>query len=45
MAFLLGYILDLIVEHGVVEGQAQADGMCGLHVLLADLVRLAVGLL
>ncbi len=45
MAGLLGCVLDLVVEDGVIERQAQADGVRRLHVLFADLVGLAVGLL
>ena len=36
---------DLIEEDREVECQAQADGVCGLHVLLADVKRLLVGVL
>uniref|UniRef100_S4RL07 Uncharacterized protein n=1 Tax=Petromyzon marinus TaxID=7757 RepID=S4RL07_PETMA len=45
LAGLLRRVLDLIVKDGEVEGQTQADGMCGLHMLLADLVGLLIGLL
>lgn len=44
-AGLLGRVEDFIVEDGEVEGQAQADGVCWLHVLLADVKSVLVGLL
>ena len=44
-AGLLRRVEDLVVEHGEVEGQAQADGVCGIHLLLADVKRLLVSLL
>ena len=37
LAGVFWIVLDLIAEDGVVKCQAQADGMCGLHVCLADL--------
>ena len=36
---------DLIVEDGEVKCQAQADGMCGVHLSLADVKRFLVCLL
>lgn len=44
-AGLLGRVEDFIVEDGEVEGQAQPDGVCWLHVLLADVEGVLVGLL
>ncbi len=44
-AGLLGRVEDFVVEDGEVEGQAQPDGVCWLHVLLADVEGLLVGLL
>ncbi|KAG5272451.1 hypothetical protein AALO_G00165710, partial [Alosa alosa] len=44
LARLLGRVLDLVVEDGEVERQAQADGVRGGHAL-ADLERLLVGAL
>lgn len=38
----LGVVEDLIVKHGEVESQPQADGVCGLHLLLADVESLLV---
>lgn len=45
VAGLLGRVQDLIVEDGEVESQAEPDWVCGLHVLLADLKCILVGLL
>lgn len=44
-AGLLGRVEDFVVEDGEVEGQAQPDGVCWLHVLLADVEGVLVGLL
>ena len=44
-AGLLGRVQDLVVEDGEVEGEAEPDGVRGLHVLLADVEGLLVGLL
>lgn len=44
-AGLLWRVQDLVVEDGEVEGQAEPDGVRGLHVLLADVEGLLVGLL
>lgn len=44
-AGLLRRVEDFVVEDGEVEGQAQPDGVCWLHVLLADVEGLLVGLL
>jgi len=41
-AGFLWRVEDLVEEDREVEGQAQADGMCGDHLLLADLKRLVV---
>lgn len=38
-AGLLGRVQDLIEEDREVEGQAQTDGVSGLHVALADVKR------
>lgn len=42
LAGLLGCVLDLVVEDGKVERQAQADGMGGRHAL-ANIESLFVG--
>lgn len=42
---LFGGIGDLVVEDGEVEGQPQADGVRGLHLLFADVHGLLVGFL
>ena len=44
-ARLLGGVEDFVVEDGEVEGQAQPDGVRRLHVLLADVEGVLVGLL
>lgn len=44
-AGLLGRVEDFVVEDGEVEGQAEPDGVRRLHVLLADVEGLLVGLL
>lgn len=44
-AGLLGRVEDFVVEDGEVESQAQPDGVCWLHVLLADVEGVLVGLL
>ena len=44
-AGLLGRVEDFVVEDGEVEGQAQPDGVCWLHVLLADVEGVLVSLL
>lgn len=44
-AGLLGRVEDFVVEDGEVEGQAQPDRVRWLHVLLADVEGLLVGLL
>lgn len=44
-AGLLGRVEDFIIEDGEVEGQAQPDGVRWLHVLLADVEGVLVGLL
>lgn len=44
-AGLLRRVEDFVVEDGEVEGQAQSDGVCWLHVLLADVEGFLVGLL
>lgn len=44
-ARLLWRVEDFIIEDGEVEGQAQPDGVCWLHVLLADVKGILVGLL
>lgn len=41
----VGRVEDLVVEDREVEGQAQPDGVCGLHVLLAEIEGLLVGML
>lgn len=44
-AGLVRRVEDLVVEDREVEGQAQPDGVRGLHVLLADVEGILVGLL
>lgn len=44
-AGLLRRVEDLVVENGEVESQAQADGVGGLHLCLADVKRILVGVL
>lgn len=36
---LIRRVEDLVVEDGEVEGQAESDGMCGLHLFLTDVKR------
>ena len=36
---------DLVVEDGEVEGEAEADGVCRLHLGARDVERVLVGLL
>ena len=45
LARLVGGVEDLVVEHGEVEGEPQSDGVCGLHLGLADLKSVLVGFL
>lgn len=45
VAGLLGRVQNLIIEDGKVESQTKPDGVRGLHVFLADLKRVLVGLL
>lgn len=45
VAGLLGRVQDLVVEDREVESQTKPDGVCGLHVFLADLKRILVGVL
>ena len=37
MTGLVGTVEDLVVEDGEVEGEAQPDGVGGLHLTLADI--------
>ena len=45
LAGLVGGVEDLVVEDGEVEGEAQPDGVGGLHLTFADLEGVLVGLL
>ena len=45
LAGLVGGVEDLVVEDGEVEGEAQPDGVGGLHLTFADLKGVLVGLL
>ena len=45
LASLLWRVEDLVVEDGEVEGEAQPDGVGGLHLTFADLEGVLVGLL
>ena len=42
---LVGAVEDLVVKHGEIEGEAEADGVGGLHLALADLEGVLVRLL
>lgn len=42
-AGLLWRVEDFVVEDGEVQGQAQTDGVCRLHVLLADFEGVLIG--
>lgn len=44
-ASLFRIVLDLIVEDREIEGQAQADGVCGVQVFLAYLESKVISLL
>ena len=45
LAGLLWRVEDLVEEDREVEGQAEADGVCGVHMGPADVKGLLVGLL
>ena len=45
IAGLLWRVEDLVEEDREVEGQAEADGVCGVHLLPADVKGVLVGLL
>lgn len=45
LAGLVRRVENLIEEDGEVEGQTQTDGVCGLHLILADVKRCLVSLL
>lgn len=44
-AGLVRIVLDLIVEDREIQGQAEADGVCGVHVFLAYFRCLLISLL
>lgn len=44
-AGLVRIVLDLIVEDREIQGQAKADGVCGVHVFLAYCRCLLISLL
>ncbi len=44
LAGLLGGVDNLVVEDREVKSEAEADGMCRLHLFLADVRGIAVGL-
>ena len=45
LARLVRAVEDLVVEHGEVEGEPQPDGVSRLHLGLADLKCILIGLL
>ena len=45
VASSVGGVEDLVIENGEIEGQTQPDGVGGLHLTLADLKGVLVGLL
>lgn len=45
LAGLLGRVEDLVKEDGEVKGEAESDGVSGLHVVLADVERPLIRLL